>query len=107
MNFLQLFHKTDINQAVQECRDTENAILLDVRTAEEYREGHVPGSINIPLDALDGIDKQITERQTPIFVYCHSGGRSAHAKHYLNQMGYQNVTNIGGIMSYRGEVERG
>ena len=77
MNFLQLFHKTDINQGVQECRDTENAILLDVRTAEEYREGHIPGSINIPLDALDGIDKQITERQTPIFVYCHSGGRSA------------------------------
>ena len=97
MNFLQLFHKTDINQGVQECRDTENAILLDVRTAEEYREGHIPGSI----------DKQITERQTPIFVYCHSGGRSAHAKHYLNQMGYQSVTNIGGMMSYRGEVERG
>lgn len=107
MNLFDLFHKTNINDAVKQCRETEGAVLLDVRTREEYREGHIPGSINIPLDALDGVEEKIAERQTPIFVYCHSGGRSAHAKHYLNQMGYQKVTNIGGIMSYRGEVERG
>lgn len=107
MNFFQLFHKTDINEGVAEYRDTDNAVLLDVRTKEEYREGHIPGSINIPLDMLDGVDKKISGRETPIFVYCHSGGRSAHAKHYLNQMGYHQVTNIGGIMSYHGEIERG
>lgn len=107
MNLFQLFHGTDINEGVAECRETEHAVLLDVRTREEYREGHIPGSVNIPLDALDDAEKNISDKETPIFVYCHSGGRSAHAKHYLNQMGYHAVTNIGGIMSYRGQVERG
>ena len=107
MNLFQLFHRTDINEGVAECRETEHAVLLDVRTREEYREGHIPGSVNIPLDALEDAEKNISDKETPIFVYCHSGGRSAHAQHYLNQMGYHAVTNIGGIMSYRGQVERG
>ena len=43
----------DINRGIADCRNTEGAVLLDVRTPQEYREGHIPGSINIPLQQLD------------------------------------------------------
>ena len=91
MNFLQLFHKTDINQGVQECRDTENAILLDVRTAEEYREGHIPGSININVldDQFETVADSLLQKGRPVALYCRSGKRSKKAAKLLSQKGYE------------------
>lgn len=94
----------DINKGVEEFRQTKDAVLLDVRTEEEYAGCHIPDSLNLPLDQLDGIDEKIPERDTAIFVHCLSGARSAQAQRFLENKGYTKVKNIGGINTYRGET---
>lgn len=106
MGFLDFLRGPDINQGVSEYQSTDGAVLLDVRTAEEYKGGHIPGSKNIPLDALDRVTEVVKEKNTPIFVHCLSGARSARAAAAMKQMGYTNVRNIGGINGYHGKVER-
>lgn len=83
---------------------TENAVLLDVRTEEEFRGGRIPKAVNLPLDRI-GEAESLFPKDTAVFVYCRSGARSARAAAALKSMGYAEVKNIGGIMSYHGEVE--
>ena len=106
MGFFQFVKTPDINRGIADCRNTEGAVLLDVRTPQEYREGHIPGSINIPLQQLDKAIDAHENKAVPLFVYCHSGARSRQAAAVLQSMGYTNVTNIGGITAYSGKVER-
>ena len=106
MGFFDLFRQKDINQGLLDFKAVEGAVLLDVRTAEEYRQGHIPGSINISLQTIDKVLLEISNKETPLFVYCYSGSRSGQAVNLLKGMGYINVTNIGGISSYSGKVER-
>ena len=98
--------KDDINQGLKVYKETEGAVLLDVRTPEEVADGRIPGSVNIPLQRLDDVEDAVENLDTPLFVYCQSGMRSRKAAVRLEQMGYTNVTDLGGIMAYRGELER-
>ncbi|HJD22706.1 MAG TPA: rhodanese-like domain-containing protein [Firmicutes bacterium] len=102
--FLGLFTRKDINQGVAEWESTKGAVLLDVRTKEEYADSHIKGSVNVPLNELETIRRVVPDKATPIFVYCLSGGRSASAAAYLKRSGYSHVYDIGGINSYRGET---
>lgn len=97
---------TDINQELKKYQDTANAVLPDVRSPEEYAEGHIPGSRNIPLPELPKLLSQLPDTSHPLFVYCLSGGRSKRAVSFLERAGYTSVTNIGGINSYHGEIEK-
>ncbi|HHU84700.1 MAG TPA: rhodanese-like domain-containing protein [Clostridiales bacterium] len=106
MGFFDFFRKSDINQAVKDFQNTDGAVLLDVRTTEEYSKGHIPESKNIPLHIISTVEFEVENKDTPLFLYCRSGGRSGQAASQLKGMGYTNVKNIGGIMSYSGEVER-
>lgn len=109
MNFLNiggLFKTMDINQGVKDYSATPGAVLLDVRTPGEYREGHIPGSRNIPLQRIEQAESALGEKERALFVYCHSGARSSQAVKALQHMGYTNVTNIGGIAAYSGKVVR-
>ena len=75
-------------------------IVIDVRTVPEFRTGAFPGAINIPLDELMVRRNEIgTDLNREIVVYCASGGRSAYAQRQLQQLGYKNVKNGGGISS--------
>lgn len=105
MGFFDFLKTTDIDQGVARFRETAGAMLLDVRTAQEYAGGHIPGSRNLPLQELVRAPKLVPSPQTPLFVYCLSGGRSRQATAMLQRMGYQNVHNIGGISGYRGKME--
>ena len=105
MGFFDLFRQPDINQGVEEYRAVPQAILLDVRTPEEYGGGHVPGSRNLPLQQIEKITSIAEKKETPLFVYCQSGARSRQAVSLLQRMGYENVNNIGGMSAYRGKVE--
>ena len=105
MSFFNFFRQPDINRGVSDFRNTPGAILLDVRSPQEYREGHIPGSKNIPLQTIDKVRTVAENKDTPLYVYCRSGGRSRQAVQRLGQMGYRKVTNIGGIAAYRGKVE--
>ena len=106
MSIFGLLKKKDINSLVEECYRTKNSILLDVRTEEEYNSGHIEKSINIPLQRIEDSLKIISDKSTPIYVYCRSGGRSSSATALLTKLGYSNVINIGGITSYMGKVVR-
>ena len=106
MGFFDFLKQPDINRGVMEYRDTNGAVLLDVRTPQEYREGHIPGSKNVPLQTIDKISSVADNKNIPLFVYCYSGARSRQAASMLQHMGYTNVQNIGGIAAYRGKVER-
>lgn len=99
-----LFSRKDINKGVEDWRTTDGAVLLDVRTKEEYRDRHIDGSMNIPLGEIERVLDLIKDRDTPIFVHCLSGVRSADASVFLKDEGYSRVTDIGGISSYRGET---
>ena len=105
MGIFDFFKQPDINQGVQEYKNTANAVLLDVRSPQEYREGHIPGSQNMPLQQLDKVEEVTENKDTILYVYCHSGARSRQAVSLLKHMGYTNVHNIGGIAAYSGKVE--
>ncbi|MFK3587932.1 rhodanese-like domain-containing protein [Lactobacillus sp. 23-2] len=95
----------DINAGVEEYQKTPNAKLIDVREEDEYAAGHIPASINIPLSKIESAQGEITDLDTPLFVYCRSGNRSGQAVAWLKQAGYSKVKNIGGIANYSGKTE--
>ena len=78
-----------------------NPVLIDVRTAEEYNEGHLDGAINIPYDVIVNpgvtIMDSIIPDETPIVVYCKSGNRSGQAYNSLKMAGYKNVYDMGAM----------
>ena len=106
MGLFDFLKGADIDQGAKDFRETPGAVLLDVRTAQEYREGHIPGGKNVPLQELECVTAMVSEKDVPLFVYCHSGARSSQAVRLLAQMGYTNLKNIGGIAAYTGKVER-
>lgn len=105
MGLFDFLRQPDINQGVKEYKTASDAVLVDVRTVQEYREGHIPESRNVPLQQLDKIASVAKNKDVQLFVYCYSGSRSRQAASILRQMGYTNVNNIGGIAAYSGKVE--
>ncbi len=104
MGIFDMFGKRPgIDEGVERFHATAGAILLDVRTQQEYHQGHIPQSVNIPLDHLSELSHPKT---TPLFVYCQSGARSSQAYSWLKQHGYGQVTDLGGIMGYHGALEQ-
>lgn len=97
---------TDINGEIQRFHRTPGAFLVDVRTEGEYAEGHIPGSINVPLQRLNDIYLVVNDKSAPLFVYCRSGRRSGEAKTLLEASGFTEVYNIGGILDYKGLTEK-
>lgn len=102
---MSLFQANDINAGVEEYQKTPRAKLIDVREEDEYAAGHIPASINIPLSKIESAQGEITDLDTPLFVYCRSGNRSGQAVAWLKQAGYSKVQNIGGIANYNGKTE--
>jgi rhodanese-related sulfurtransferase len=84
----------------------EEIILIDVRTPEEYEAGHIPGSLNIPLDT---VEEEVIDRYPPedhqVMVYCRSGARSAQAAAILAEQGYDPVYDLGGILDWPYTIE--
>ena len=106
MGFFDFLKQPDINKGVVDFHNTVGAVLVDVRTPQEYRDGFIPGSKNVPLQTIDKVDSVVENKDAALYVYCHSGARSRQAASILQHMGYTNVHNIGGIAAYSGKVER-
>ena len=80
---------------------------MDVRRADEFAEGHIPGAINIANeDILSAEPAELPDKDQVIYVYCRSGNRSKQASEKLAAMGYTNIVEFGGILDWTGEVER-
>ena len=88
-------------------RETPGALLLDVREEEDYHAGHIPGSTFVSLQAIPTpVLQTVSDKDTPLFVYCYRGNRRRYAVSILKEAGYTNVTNIGGIEFYHGDLEK-
>ena len=95
------YETIDTNKALELIAD--GAIILDVRTVEEFNREHIPNDINIPLDHIDsvGFDKDST-----IIVYCQSGMRSKQAVEKMVEMEYTSLYNLdGGLLNWGGDLE--
>ena len=80
--------------------NNNNVYIIDVRSIDEYSSGHIENAYNIPLNVLDNIKDIIKNLDSKIIVYCQSGNRSSLAAKRLIQMGYTNVNDMGGIVSW-------
>lgn len=74
-----------------EIYEREDALLIDVRTPDEYKEKHINGAINIPIYEIDNMKNEIVDKDKIILIYCKTGKRSKMAKEILMQNGYRNV----------------
>lgn len=111
MGYYEDLPEIDINEHLEDMEIFPDVILVDVRTPEEYREGHVPGAINIDAAKFKRnnrayIEGLLPDKEARIYMYCHSGSRSGMASAALRQMGYWRAENIGGYMGYTGPEEK-
>ena len=94
-------------EKAKEIMDSEEGyIILDVRTQEEYDEGHIPGAIVISHEEIaEKAEDVLTDKDQLILVYCRSGRRSKIAAEALVELGYTNIKEFGGIIDWPCEVE--
>ena len=93
-------------EAKQIMDSKEGYIILDVRTQEEYDQGHIPGAIVISYEEIpDKAEEVLTDKNQLILVYCRSGRRSKIAAEALLELGYTNIKEFGGIIDWPYEVE--
>ncbi|MBE6370381.1 MAG: rhodanese-like domain-containing protein [Lentisphaerae bacterium] len=79
-----------------------NAVLLDVRTPEEHKNGYLEGAVLLPLADLESkISSKVSGKNTPIYIYCRSGRRAGTAVEKLKTMGYTDLHNLGGLKDAR------
>ena len=84
----------------------ENYIILDVRTQEEYDQGHIPGAILIPdTEVATKAEEVLQDKNQLLLVYCRSGRRSKLASETLVELGYTNIKEFGGIIDWPYEIE--
>jgi rhodanese-related sulfurtransferase len=84
--------------AYEKLQEEESPLLIDVRTPQEYNEGHIEGSLLIPLDTLEAnLPKLANSKDRPLIVYCRSGARSAIASRLLADQGFKPLNVSGGI----------
>ena len=101
---IQYVSMNDIEKIMNE---NENYIILDVRTIEEYNDGHIPGAICIPNETIDeNVVSKLPDKEQLILIYCRSGNRSKQATKKLEDLGYLNLIEFGGIIDWPGEIEK-
>ena len=93
----------------RQCHSDENAIILDVRTPEEFETSRIPNSKNIdfynPQNFMQEIEK--LDRDKSYYVYCRTGVRSANSCQLMNELGFDKVYNLlGGIVEWKGEIDK-
>lgn len=76
------------------------AALIDVRTAEEFAAGHIPGAINVPVHRLEARLAELPDKDRPIVVYCRSGQRSGRARRMLQDKGYTAIHDLGAMSNW-------
>ena len=103
----QGYRQISMDEAVKMMKDEKNYIILDVRRPDEYAEGHIPGAINVPNEVIGNAEiPELPDKGQLILVYCRSGRRSKEASGKLVALGYTNVVEFGGILDWKGEIEK-
>ena len=96
----EAYHKITAEEAKQ-MMDEGNATVVDVRTAEEYAAGHIPGSILVPVEAIcDTKPVELPDTEAVLLVHCRTSIRSKRASDQLVELGYKHVYDFGGIVDW-------
>ena len=99
------YHKITAAEAKQKMAANPQAVVLDVRNADEYREKHIPQAVLLPLaEVKEKASVVLPDKNAEILVYCRSGNRSRQAGVLLAEMGYTSVYDFGGIQDWPYEV---
>jgi len=101
------YRQISMSEAQDIMNKEKDYIILDVRTQDEYKEGHISNALCIPNETIGDkeIDKLPNKNQL-IMVYCRSGNRSKQASEKLVKLGYTNIVEIGGIKDWQGKIEK-
>ena len=100
----------NLNQTdwVSQLEADENAVILDVRTDDEWNEGYIPNAVNIDIYKGQGFIYEVDQldKSKNYYVYCKAGARSEQACQIMSQLGFENTYNLlGGFLQWRGAVE--
>ena len=97
-------HKTISSlEAIELMNNEKDYVIIDVRTIEEYSDGHIEGAVNIPLDNINDI-VNLYAKDKMIMIYCRSGNRSNQAANILDDLCYTNVYDFGGINTWPNDL---
>lgn len=101
------YRQISMDEAAIIMSEQSGYIILDVRRPDEFAAGHIPGAINVPNESI-GTDAipELPDKSQLILVYCRSGRRSKEASEKLVAQGYTNIVEFGGILDWKGEIER-
>ena len=105
---MNTFKSVSMEEGLKLMANGKDFILLDVRTLEEYADGHIPGALQLTNETFTKQDAEnlLKDKAQTIYVYCRSGRRSKQSSQKLVDFGYTNVIEIGGILDYSGVVEK-
>ena len=102
------YRQINMDEAITMMEEETDYIILDVRTAEEFKEKRIPGAINIPNETIGTEDiPELPDKDQLVLVYCRSGNRSKQASEKLVKLGYTNIVEFGGINDWPGETVSG
>ena len=106
-NQTNTYRQITVDEAVTMMAQETGYIILDVRRPDEFAEGHIPGAINVANETI-GTDEipELPNKDQLIMVYCRSGRRSKEASEKLVKLGYTNIVEFGGILDWKGEIEK-
>ena len=107
MDLLTPKSKEDINYWVEVFKEDQVSILIDLRRTHEFEEAHIPGATSLPFDDIKEKHLEVLpDKNQKIYIYCLVGKRSVRARAALEDLGYTNMQEIGGIRDYTGELEK-
>ena len=103
-----IYENISMSEGIDRMKSDKGYILLDVRRADEFEAGHIPGAVNLPNEEI-GTEEipSLPDKAQTIYIYCRSGNRSRQAADKLLALGYTNIIEFGGIIDYTGELEYG
>lgn len=103
----RLFRNTSIDALRKEFDAGKRPYVVDVRSDQEWRAGHIEGAVHIPVEAIEKRMNELRRDGVPMFLVCAGGGRSASAAELIANRGYLNVHNVeGGMNGWKGPVVR-
>ena len=101
------YRQIAMDEAVDMMAQETGYIILDVRRPDEFAAGHIPNAINVPNESIGTSDiPELPDKDQLIMVYCRSGRRSKEASEKLVKLGYTNIVEFGGILDWKGEIEK-
>lgn len=102
MFFKKIFGDITAEELKHLIDNDEKFYLIDVRSPAEFKAGHIPKSVNIPITSIENeIENEVPQKDSTVVLYCASGTRSLAVARYMKSLGYTDVKNLGGISKWK------